>query len=513
MKASSVVPLLALASQADASKCQMLQAKCCGKLAGDPVLQGKVLFPGDSQGRNDARLASYYSANAALSPWCMVLPTETLDVSRIASILQENACPFGMRSGAHSAFSGSNGVSDGVTVDFGYLNATTYTPGSDIASIQPGSDWGSAYETLDPFGVTVVGGRASVVGVGGFISGGGYSFHSAKYGWGADTVRNFEIVLANGTVVNANKDENADLWKAQKGGSGNFGFITRLDMEVVDTNQLWAGIIVYDTPEVEASWQAYLDFVDNMGNQEAESQALVAMVANEKTISHTALISNSRGDPEPETLSAFLALPNLSSTIQRDTVAKVVPAFTGPTPLGLFSNWLVELYASNMEVLRHIDDTLATYTDKIRAAAPTSVFQILIELQPVTPSMVRHSTSKGGGGNILGLEHVVAAEGGGPGGSPAVMFLIALTVDTAANQDIVLPLVLEFRDAVNQIMTTEGYNRDWVYAPYAWKGQDPLSRYGADNVALMRDVSARYDPQGMFQELRVSGFKIPKDVA
>lgn len=112
----------------------------------------------------------------------------------------------------------------------GYMNTTTYTLGSATASVEAGSTWGKAYATLDPFGVTVAGGRASVVGVGGFITGGGYSFHSNRAGFGCDTVRNFEIVLANGTVVNANAKENADLWRAQKGGSGNFGFITRIDM-------------------------------------------------------------------------------------------------------------------------------------------------------------------------------------------------------------------------------------------------------------------------------------------
>lgn len=42
-------------------------------------------------------------------------------------------------------------------------------------------------------------------------------------------VENWEIVLANGTVVQANAKQNADLWKAQKGGSGNLGFVTRID--------------------------------------------------------------------------------------------------------------------------------------------------------------------------------------------------------------------------------------------------------------------------------------------
>lgn len=48
----------------------------------------------------------------------MVLPESTQDVSLIASTLSSNGCPFGMRSGAHSAWQGANGIQDGVTVDF-----------------------------------------------------------------------------------------------------------------------------------------------------------------------------------------------------------------------------------------------------------------------------------------------------------------------------------------------------------------------------------------------------------
>lgn len=67
----------------------------------------------------EERLQSYYSANAAQAAWCMVLPENTLDVSRIAEVITKYQCPFGIRSGAHSAFKGSNGAKDGITVDFG----------------------------------------------------------------------------------------------------------------------------------------------------------------------------------------------------------------------------------------------------------------------------------------------------------------------------------------------------------------------------------------------------------
>jgi FAD/FMN-containing dehydrogenase len=109
------------------------------------------------------------------------------------------------------------------------LNATTYNPSTKLASIRPGTNWGEVYKALNDYNVTTVGGRASVVGVGGFTTGGGYSFHSNSRGFACDNVANFEVVLADGSVVNANAHENADLWKSLKGASGNFGFVTRID--------------------------------------------------------------------------------------------------------------------------------------------------------------------------------------------------------------------------------------------------------------------------------------------
>lgn len=58
------------------------------------------------------------------------------------------------------------------------MNATVYDPETKLASIQPGSDWGAVFSALIPSGVATIGGRASVVGVGGFTTGGGVSTSS-----------------------------------------------------------------------------------------------------------------------------------------------------------------------------------------------------------------------------------------------------------------------------------------------------------------------------------------------
>lgn len=78
----------------------------------------------DTAGYN-ARLKTYYSANAAQHAWCMVLPESTQDVQAVAGVISEHECPFGIKAGAHSAWKGSNGVEKGITVDFGKFSLVT----------------------------------------------------------------------------------------------------------------------------------------------------------------------------------------------------------------------------------------------------------------------------------------------------------------------------------------------------------------------------------------------------
>jgi FAD/FMN-containing dehydrogenase len=58
-------------------------------------------------------------------------------------------------------------------------------------------------------------------------------------------VSNFEVVLSNGLVVNANATSHVDLFTALKGGANNFGIVTRLDLDVFVQGPMWGGVILY----------------------------------------------------------------------------------------------------------------------------------------------------------------------------------------------------------------------------------------------------------------------------
>lgn len=56
-----------------------------------------------------------------------------------------------------------------------------------------------------------------------------------------DQVVNYEVVLADGSIVNANEETNSDLFRVLKGGGNNFGIVTRFDMTTLPFKSIWDG--------------------------------------------------------------------------------------------------------------------------------------------------------------------------------------------------------------------------------------------------------------------------------
>jgi len=52
-------------------------------------------------------------------------------------------------------------------------------------------------------------------------------------------------VLANGQIVDANASSYSDLFYALKGGSNNFGVVTRIDLKTFPQGKFWGGFIGY----------------------------------------------------------------------------------------------------------------------------------------------------------------------------------------------------------------------------------------------------------------------------
>ena len=76
------------------------------------------------------RVDVHWSLAARLTPYCFVRPETAGEVAKVVNTLVEanktSPCQFAIRSGGHTTWAGSANIEDGVTVDLGYMNSTTY---------------------------------------------------------------------------------------------------------------------------------------------------------------------------------------------------------------------------------------------------------------------------------------------------------------------------------------------------------------------------------------------------
>jgi FAD/FMN-containing dehydrogenase len=168
---------------------------------------------------------------------------------------------FIVRSGAHSFAGYSTG--DGLVVDLSGLTGVEIAPGGEVARLGAGSTTLPTYRALWQKKMAISGGTCPTVGIPGLTCGGGLGVLSRRHGLTCDNLREVEIVTADGRLVRANENENADLyWATRGGGGGNFGIITALTFGLVPVDMPFTHL-EYQFPwtaadDVLAAWQEWL---------------------------------------------------------------------------------------------------------------------------------------------------------------------------------------------------------------------------------------------------------------
>jgi FAD/FMN-containing dehydrogenase len=102
--------------------------------------------------------------------------------------------PFAVRGGGHMPIAGSANInSTGVLLSSSNLTDLILSADNSTITVGPGNRWGAVYDALEPTGRAIVGGRLGVVGVPGFLLGGGISFFGNEYGWASANIARFEV--------------------------------------------------------------------------------------------------------------------------------------------------------------------------------------------------------------------------------------------------------------------------------------------------------------------------------
>ncbi|KAI1803370.1 FAD-binding domain-containing protein [Daldinia bambusicola] len=463
---------------------------------------GDVLHvPGEqTYEKTEASLAPY---SQKLRPWAIVQPRNTEEVSKaVKALVSTKGLQFAVRSGGHMWADFSNNIKEGVTIDLSLMTKRTYDLETKLVSLQPGSRWKDVYRDLVAEGLLVVGGREPMVGVGGFLIGGGLSFFNSSKGWSCDTIVNYEVVLADGSIVQANKTTNPDLYLALKGGSFNFGIVTRFDMESMESKNIWCGMAVYPKTSNNEIIDAYIDFTNNLADNPDDYAFLYAYrPALEEDYTISINLSDMNGVANPKPLQKFLDISNPISNKDDFKVKTLYEKLTDyVVPSANYTNWEAITVQVDASILRRASAEFEVLISKMRRAIPDNNFIARMVTQPILKSWARISASKGG--NVLGIENL-------PG--DCINILIGIEVQSLELREKVgRPAVKALLADVKSYAKSINKDADWLYLNYCTDGQEPFATYGAKNVKLLKTVAAKYDPNRVFQERVPGGFKISK---
>ncbi|GAB2846547.1 FAD-binding oxidoreductase [Lentzea nigeriaca] len=200
---------------------------------------GPVYLPGQ-EGYDAARLP--WRRNLDPKPLVVAEATNAHDVQIAVRVARELGLPFGVQSTGHGAVVPAD---DGVLLKTSRMADVRVDQEQRTVTAGPGVIWNSVIEAVDPLGLAPLSGAMPWVGLAGYTLGGGTGWLSRKFGFAADSLLRATVVTADGELRTASENENPDLFWALRGGSGNFGVVTELELRLFPVEQVYAGLLYF----------------------------------------------------------------------------------------------------------------------------------------------------------------------------------------------------------------------------------------------------------------------------
>jgi FAD/FMN-containing dehydrogenase len=216
-------------------------------------VKGRVIVPDDSDYDVARRV---FSGAIDRRPAVIIRAADTDDIARVIAMARETGLELAVRSGGHSA--AGHGVSEGgIVLDLSELRALEIDVEGRTAWAETGLTAGEYSTAANEHGLATGFGDTATVGIGGITLGGGIGFLVRKHGMTIDDLLAADVVTADGELLRVDADNHPDLFWAIRGGGGNFGVATRIQLRLHEVGTILGGpLMLPATPELVASFIA-----------------------------------------------------------------------------------------------------------------------------------------------------------------------------------------------------------------------------------------------------------------
>jgi FAD/FMN-containing dehydrogenase len=442
-----------------------------------------VLLPDDAG--YDAEVAAFNLATRH-RPAVVVRATCADDVVAAVRHGIATATPVAVQATGHGAAMAADGV---VLVTTSRMQDVHVDPIAESARVGAGVKWVRVIEAAAPYHLAPLSGSSSDVGAVGYTLGGGVGPLGRLHGFAADHVRSIDVVTGDGEQRTVTHRSDPDLFWALRGGKGNFGIVTSMEVGLVPVTQLYAGGIFYAGEHAAAVLHTWRRWVDTLPEETSTSVALLRLPDHDDVppplrgvLSVHLRVAHAGDQAEGERLVATMraAAPSLADLVRPMPFTECDSIHLDPTdPLPFWES---------ARLLREL---------------PTGGIDRLVEVA--------------GRGRELPLAMVELRHLGGALGRPARVPNAVAGRDAAFSVFVLGPAVPGLEEAV----PAAGRAVLDVFAPYLagsrlvnFLGEDTdpdtvARAWSPEDSARLRELKAAYDPAGIF----TVGHCLPTDLA
>lgn len=222
-------------------------------------LRGDLIQPGDAEYEQARKV---YNGMIDKRPALIARCVDVADVVSAVNFAREYQLPLAVRGGGHSG-PGLGTIDGGMVIDLSRMKGIYVDQANRTVRVEGGCTWGDVDHATHAYGLATPSGFVSTTGVGGLTLGGGIGYLARTYGLTLDNLLSVDMVLADGSVVTADANQNPDLFWAVRGGGGNYGVVTSFLFQLHPISTVYGGPMLWPLEQATELLKFWRDFILN----------------------------------------------------------------------------------------------------------------------------------------------------------------------------------------------------------------------------------------------------------
>ena len=253
---------------------------------------GGVLGPTDS-GYDGARRC--FNALVDRRPAVIVRCLDAGDVATAFDFARSRGLEVAVRGAGHNP-AGHCVLDGGLVIDLSLMRRVHVSRDARIARAGGGATWLDFDSATQAFGLVTPGGVVGSTGVAGLTFGGGIGHLTAQHGLTCDNLVAAELVTPDGAVVRTGGDDDDLVW-GLRGGGGNFGVATWLELRLHPLERVVGGRLVYAGSGVSEALRRFREVVARAPRDLSCQAVLIVDDALQPVLSIAPCYTGSDADP------------------------------------------------------------------------------------------------------------------------------------------------------------------------------------------------------------------------